>query len=212
VTARRREIELSVERPLGPGASDGGVLRLALRFEVGEDGKGPTHAELATALDGLKADLAGLVGTSIAATPVARGDRELTELVETYRPRQRELVDLLFADGEITSSEHRRLTEYLAVRPKDRAETPAPRPAIPSIADAPIAAMPIVAERSTPSEPVRPVPELLETYQITSLRQAGAVRARRQISFGEYMALKRHFEQESKPPEKPAKKPESGAD
>jgi hypothetical protein len=37
------------------------------------------------------------------------------------------------------------------------------------------------------------VEELLHTYQITSLRQAGAVRARRQISFDEYMSLKRHF-------------------
>ncbi len=214
MTARRREIELSLERPLGAGTGEGGVLRLSLRFEVGEDGKGPTPGELAAALDGLRADLTGLVGSPIAAVPIARGDRELTELVETYRPRQRDLVDLLLADGEITAGEHRRLTEYLALRPKTSDEAPVARRPVPSIAEAPIAAVPIAAERpggDRPPEPIRSVPELLESYQIASLRQAGAVRARRQISFGEYMALKRHFEQEAKPPEKPAKKPDVGA-
>jgi hypothetical protein len=45
------------------------------------------------------------------------------------------------------------------------------------------------------------VPELLRTFQIETLRQAGAVRARRQISFEEYMALKRHFEAASAGPD-----------
>jgi hypothetical protein len=35
----------------------------------------------------------------------------------------------------------------------------------------------------------------LRVYQINSLKQAGAVRARREISFSEYMALKRHFQE-----------------
>ena len=111
MTVRRREIELTVERPLGPEASSGGPVRLSARFEVGVDGDGPSHAELAAELDALKADLEALVGPPIAAAPIARGERELTELVETYRPRQRELVDLLLADGEITAGEHRRLSE-----------------------------------------------------------------------------------------------------
>ena len=202
VTARRREIELTVERPLGPDASSGGTVRLSARFEVGADGKGPTPAELAAELDALKADLEALVGPPIAAVPIARGERELTELVETYRPRQRELVDLLLADGEITTGEHRRLSEYLNLQPTQAVEAAPPSPEL-RVADSPIAAVPIAAGR--PSEPIRPVAELLATYEITSLRQAGAVRARRQISFAEYMALKRHFEQEGKPAEKPAK-------
>ncbi len=196
---RRREIELSVERPIGPVPSPGAVVRLTARFESGEDGRGPTPSELAAALEALKADLDALVGPPIAAAPIARGDRELTELVETYRPRQKDLIDLLLADGELSPGEHRRLSEYLSLRPKEPAATPPVRPGLP-MSEAPLAAVPIAAERST--EPTRPVAELLATYQISSLRQAGAVRARRQISFAEYMALKRHFEQEDKPSEK----------
>jgi hypothetical protein len=202
VTLRRREIELTIERPLGPLADPGAMVRLSAKFAVGEDGPGPTPAELASALDALRADLDALVSPPIAAAPIARNERELTELVETYRPRQRELVDLLLSDGEITPTEHRRLTEYLALPPKSSAESSERRP-LPAPSDTPLAAMPIVVDRS--SSPGRPVEELLATYQIASLRQAGAVRARRQISFGEYMALKRHFEQPPKPSEKPAK-------
>lgn len=202
MTARRREIELTVERPLGPEPSSGGTVRLSARFEVGANGEGPSHAELAAELDALKADLEALVGPPIAAAPIARGERELTELVETYRPRQRELVDLLLADGEITAGEHRRLSEYVNLRPKEPSEGPSAPPEF-RVADSPLAAVPIAASR--PSEPIRPVAELLATYQISSLRQAGAVRARRQISFAEYMSLKRHFEQEGKSAEKPAR-------
>jgi len=198
--SRRREIELTVERPLGPDPSSGATVRLTTRFNVDGDAPAPSPAELASALDALRADLDALVGVSITAAPAARGDRELLELVETYRPRQRELIDLLLADGEITPGEHRRLVEYLALPRKEPGEATAARPPIP-VTDAPIAAVPIAAETS--SAPIRPIPELLERYRITSLRQAGAVRAKRDISFAEYMALKRHFEQEAKPAEKP---------
>ncbi|HXY46475.1 MAG TPA: hypothetical protein VEK13_01065 [Thermoplasmata archaeon] len=202
MTARRREIELTVERPFGPDTSSSGTVRLSTRFDVGPDGEGPSHAELAKELDSLKADLDALVGAPIAAAPIARGERELTELVETYRPRQRELVDLLLADGEITAGEHRRLSEYVSLRPKEPAEGSSAAPEL-RVTDSPLAAVPIAASR--PSESIRPVPELLATYQISSLRQAGAVRARRQISFAEYMALKRHFEQGGNSAEKPVK-------
>jgi hypothetical protein len=195
VTVRRREVELSIERPVGPGAPPGSVARLAARFDTGPGGEGPSPAELRVALDQLSADLDGLVGPLLAAAPVARPDRELNELVETYRPRQKDLVDLLRDDGELTPGEHGLLIAYLgrlpaaAAPPPRRAEAPTEHP----LAAVPIAAAPVAAERSLP--PARPVPELLRTYQIDSLRQAGAVRARRQISFAEYMALKRHFEE-----------------
>ena len=195
MTARRREVELSVERPVGPGAPPGSVARLAARFDAGPGGEGPTPAELRTALDQLSADLDALVGPLLAAAPISRPDRELTELVETYRPRQRDLVDLLRDDGELTPTEHERLIAYLDARPAAGApasrspEQIVERP----IASVPIAAAPLAVERSLPAS--RPVAELLRTYQINSLRQAGAVRARRQISFAEYMALKRHFEE-----------------
>jgi len=190
VTVRRREIELTVVRPLRPDDPSGGTVRLSAKFELSPDGSGPDHSELARAFDDLRADLDGLVGPPLAAAPAARPDRDLTELVETYRPRQRELVDLLLGEGELTPGEHARLVEYLGAPP---APAEPPSPATERRFDAPIAAVPIVVGRS--DEGARPVPELLRRYQIDSLKQAGAVRARREISFAEYMALKRHFQE-----------------
>jgi hypothetical protein len=188
VTVRRREIELTVVRPLRPDDPSGGTVRLSAKFELPPDGSGPDHSELARAFDDLRADLDGLVGPPLAAAPAARPDRDLTELVETYRPRQRELVDLLLGEGELTPGEHSRLVEYLGAPPAP-AEPLAPERRF----DAPIAAVPIVVGRA--DEATRPVHELLRRYQIDSLKQAGAVRARREISFSEYMALKRHFQE-----------------
>jgi hypothetical protein len=209
VTARRREVELSVERPLEPDRPTAGVVRLSVRFDGGDAGQGPSPNELAQELDALRADLDALIGLPIAAVPAARPDRELTELVETYRPRQRELVDLLRDEGQLTPAEHARLAEYLALGgvPKPPAPPPIPETerliaTVPIDRELPATARPEVAPapppRATPSPAARPVPELLRTYQISSLRQAGAVRARRQISFAEYMALKRHFEEEGR--------------
>ncbi len=188
---RRREVELSVERPAP--TEGGGSVRLTARFEASGDSP-PTPAELAAALDGLRSDLDALVGAPIAAAGISRPPRELADLVSAYRPRQRELVDLLRDEGEISDVEHRRLVEYLATAAPiaPTAFTPASFPPRSPGEDAPIAAAPVLAER--PNESARPVDELLRKYQIESLKQAGAVRARRQISFAEYMALKRHFE------------------
>lgn len=192
-------MELTVERPLRADNPSGGTVRLSARFEISPDGSGPSHSELARALDELQADLEGLVGPPLAAAPAARPDRDLTELVETYRPRQRELVDLLLGESEITPGEHARLVEYLGAPPA-RAE---PTPIVPQRrTETPISAAPILAAR--PDEGARPVPELLRLYQIGSLKQAGAVRARREISFAEYMALKRHFQEAEANPERRA--------
>lgn len=170
-------------------------MRLAGRFVVAEGADGPTPQELVQALDRLRADLDVLVGAPLAAAPIFRPDRELSELVDTYHPRQRELIDLLREEGELTETEHERLVEYLAV-----VRTPAPPSVpLPPLVDAPLAAAPVVAERLP--DRARSVPELLRTFQIETLRQAGAVRARRQISFEEYMALKRHFESASSVPD-----------
>ena len=194
MTVRRRETELSLERPLGPEGPAGGVVRLSARLETDPAGAGPSPSELAEALDALKADLDALLGVPLAGLPATRPDRELSELIDTYRPRQRELVDLLRDEGEITSVEHGRLVDYLATSAVGSRPTPLPEHRPAPRFDQPIAAVPISAER--PPEPARPVAELLRQYQITSLKQAGAVRARRQISFEEYMALKRHFQPE----------------
>jgi len=188
VPARRREVELSVERPLEGRGPPGAVARLSARFDVGSDGGGPTSAELAKALEALVHDLDEVLGPS-----GARHDRTLEELVQTYRPRQRELVELLLADGEISEVEHARLAASVG-GPAPPAATRPPGSAgeLSPVGETPIAAVPLSAEPKLP--PARPVPELLRVFQISTLRQAGAVRARRQISFAEYMALKRHFE------------------
>ncbi len=207
---RRRDFELSVERRLGPEGPAGATVRLSVRLEVGPEGARPSPQELARELDALQEDLNALVGPPIAAMPAGRADRELSELVETYRPRQRELVDLLLDEGELTPREHARLAEYLG--PAGTGAGPAVAPASTPETERLIATVPI--DRATapaprsgggpalapprPAENVRPVAELLQTYQISNLRQAGAVRARRQISFAEYMALKRHFEAPAK--------------
>ena len=188
---RRREVELTVERPLRPDLPSGGTVRLTTKFEVAPDGAAPNHAELSRALDDLQADLDALVGPLLAAAPIARPDRDLTELVETYRPRQRELVDLLLGEGELTAGEHARLVEYLGAPP---APPESPAPMVERRVDVPIAAVPAVVGRTEGEG--RPVPELLRAYQISSLKQAGAVRGRREISFSEYMALKRYFQEE----------------
>lgn len=191
---RPREVELVVERPTTADGV-GERVRLAARFEVAEGADGPTPQDLMQALDRLRADLDVLVGAPLAAAPSLRPDREVAELVDTYHPRQRQLIDLLREEGELTATEHERLVEYLAV---GRTAPPSSPPA-PAVLDAPLAAAPILAERLP--DRTRTVPELLRTFQIETLRQAGAVRARRQISFGEYMALKRHFESGAAAPE-----------
>lgn len=179
-----------MERPLRSDLPSAGTVRLSAKFELSGEGPGPQHSELARALDELQADLDGLLGPPLAAAPAGRPDRDLTELVETYRPRQRELVDLLLGEGELTSGEHLRLVEYLGAPPAPtEREVMRPEPKV----GTPIAAIPIMAARV--DEGARSVPELLRLFRIDSLKQAGAVRARREISFAEYMALKRHFQE-----------------
>ncbi len=185
---RRHHLELSVERPLG---NAGSVARLSASFELGPSGEGPSAAELARALEELVRELDGAVGPTEGAAEARRGARDLRELVETYRPRQRELVDLLLSDGEITAAEHASLVANLGASGTPAASAPASAD-LTRVGETPIAAVPLSAEPRLP--PARAVPELLRTFQITTLRQAGAVRAKRQISFAEYMALKRHFE------------------
>lgn len=154
----------------------------------GDDPNAPTVEELRALLQQLRSDLDAALGPSARS---AAGDRPLEELIETYRPRQGELVELLLAEGEISPGEAERLRGHLARAPAEPPGAPvASLPAVPAV-DRPLAALPLENDR-TPASP-RPTADLLATYRIESLKQAGAVRARRQISYEEYMALKRHF-------------------
>ncbi len=178
---RRKELELSVERPLGsPLDPRSEVVRLTARFDVEGDGTGPSINELEEALHALREELGRIPGAALGP------DRPLEDLVQAYRPRQAELVDLLRAEGEITPGEHELLRAYVAQRAPDRVERP---PVAPPVLGRP--PVPTLAPRAGGS---RPVEAILEEYRIQSLREAGLVRARRQISFDEYMALKRYFE------------------
>ncbi len=178
---RRREYELTVEQEL-PAAADGAPrrARLTARFEPEAGEADLDDAELARSLRDLADRLARAseaAGVGRGPVPVPRPERALEELLETYRPRQMELVELLHADGELTDREYATLRARVSEHPPEvePPKGPTGSPPVP------------------PRMGGRPVEELLRTYQITSLRQAGAVRARRQISFEEYMALKRHF-------------------
>jgi hypothetical protein len=189
VTLRRTSTSLGLEREVtGPGGAPE-RLRLSARFESGSPDDAPPNPEaLREALDALRAEMDDLVGRPESARG---GLRPLEELVETYRPRQAELVELLQEDGEISVPEAELLHSYLARAAAAPDEVRPPPPGVPPPTDRPIAAMPLEHDRS-PSTP-RPIAQLLEIYRIQTLKQAGAVRARRQISFEEYMALKRHF-------------------
>ena len=182
---RRRPIELSVERTVtDPNGGSPLLLRATVRLEEGLDATAPGVAEeLAT----LRRQLDAVAATLAPSAPApSRPDRPLEELVEAYRPRQTELLELLREEGELTAGEYELLRRHMG-----RPETPRPPPAGIPLTDRPIAAAPLENDRA-PATP-RAVEELLRRYQISSLKQAGAVRARRQISFEEYMALKRHF-------------------
>ncbi|HTT26540.1 MAG TPA: hypothetical protein VMH90_06235 [Thermoplasmata archaeon] len=190
---RRTSITLTLEREVT--GTDGAPerLRLGATFEV--PAEGPNGEALREALTRLREEIGELAG----AGPGPRGARRsLEELIETYRPRQAELVELLREDGEISAPEAELLQAHLAKAPATTGPSPSLPVGVPPPTDRPIAAMPLENDRA-PSTP-RPVAQLLEQYRITSLKQAGAVRARRQISFEEYMALKRHFGAEAPPP------------
>ena len=177
----RTEFEIAVERDVAD--ADGSVRRYRLTARYPSDGSPLTPEELAALYRSLSEELDRAIPAGGAA-PKTRADRSLTELIETYRPRQPELLDLLREEGELSPVEYELLRHDLLDRPGGAAAEPIPT-------DRPIAAAPLAQDR-TPTTP-RPVDELLRLYRIESLKQAGAVRARRQISFEEYMALKRHF-------------------
>lgn len=197
---RRREIDLSVEREVVDDAGVGRRFRLVGRYAIDGSDSGIAPDELARTVAGLEAELDVALSTRapVAAAPEKpRDDRPLIELVETYRPRQLELIDLLLEEREITVEESQRMRQYL----RDRASPPAPPdPAGIPLTQRPIAAAPLANDRA-PST-ARPVADLVRLYRIESLKQAGAVRGRREISYEEYMALKRHFA--AAPPEPPA--------
>lgn len=155
MSSRRTEYELTVEQEL-PAAADGAPrrARLTARFHGEPDDAGPEGDELARSLRELADRLAKAAEAAGVGRPTSeeRPERSLGELLETYRPRQAELVELLHADGELTDAEFAALRARVTSSPPPLDETPVARPP------------------STPRPGARPVEELLRTYQIASLR------------------------------------------
>lgn len=167
------------------------TIRLSADLPGPEDSGASEAREREGLLSTLLAELDELIRSTPGLTlPPARAERSTLELIQAYHPRQTELVDLLAQEGELSGAEAERLREYLRQMPRPGTEE---RASAGTEARQPIAAAPLANDR-TPTSP-RPVGELLDRYEIKNLKQAGAVRARRQISFEEYMALKRHFAQ-----------------
>ena len=195
---RRSSLELTVEHEAeGPGGASR-RYRLSATYELPPGALPPTAEELRALYESLDAELSSALPNAVLG-PRNRGtDRSLEELLETYRPRQPELPELLLSEGEITPGEFERLRRHLA-------EAAVVRPLEIAPMERPIAAAPLAQDR-TPAV-ARPVEELVRLYHIESLKQAGAVRGRRQISYEEYMALKRHFQREE-PPTEPALPPD----
>lgn len=196
-------IEVSVERYTSGGeGAPARVIKLTASIDPSGDDGFPSPEEINEVFTTLTRRLDAALDSAEGSVTSPRGEeRSIEELVETYRPRQRELVDLLRAEGEISSREANLLSSHL--------ESRGPRAPTPSAADSGREAGVSYREPSMTNvdriEPVpRPIGELLDTYQIETLKQAGAVRARRQISFAEYMALKRHFSSTGDPSSTPS--------
>ncbi len=195
VGLKRIGVEISLERPVRAARGEvSGIARLSVRFEPGAGGEGPSSKELGEALEQLDRELQEAV-EAVAGLRHPGPDRQLTELIETYHPRQIELVELLLADHEVTESEADSLRRYVHSSSEPRPTQPTVSKRAERVPQERIAVPSTSTDRIPPSP--RPVPELLDQYRIESLKQAGAVRARREISFAEYMALKRHFAEKS---------------
>ncbi len=102
--AERTEVVVSVEVDAARPGEAPRRLRLEARFRA--TASDPGAAELGEAVAALDRDLGEAVRLAgFVPTAPARADRTLSELVETYRPRQAELVELLLAEGEVTAAE-----------------------------------------------------------------------------------------------------------
>jgi hypothetical protein len=203
MTLEKTEVQLSLEREAGE-SPDGSPRRARLAARYRTDGTEPTAEELGDALRTLAELLERAVERAgLARARAPRRERELAELIETYHPRQVELLDALRDEGELSDREYGNLQEYLTSQPAIGRFVPdegreVPAASVETRSPTPAPSSGIGGERGTGGDHgrgggPRPIPELLRTYRIDSLRQAGAVRARRQISYDEYMALKQHF-------------------
>lgn len=180
-----------MERELLDGSGRPRRVRLAAGFDPKDEL--PSDAEIAGALAEIEAAFDRARAAMGWREPPGRAERQLGELLDTYRPRQASLVEALRADGELSEREAELVLAHLG----QGGGTPPPptEEATPELVPAGGAGPSVGAVAERGGGP-RSVADLLRVYRIETLRQAGAVRAQRQISFDEYMALKRHFARE----------------
>jgi hypothetical protein len=169
-------------------------VTLTLEVEVpGEEGRPPRRLSLSTvlpppagaedrqgevreAMERLRDYLRTAEGVLLPPGSGTRADRTLEELLETYHPRDAKLLETLLWDGELTPGEHQLLLGALAPA---EGSAPAPGP----------------AGRGKVAASPRPPDVLVRELGLKDLKDANRARFRRLISYDEWTALKRHFEE-----------------
>ncbi len=122
---KRVGLELSVER--ATPSTDGrapSIARLSVRFELNPADSRPSVDELHDALAELDRDLGEAVAR-LSRGSSQSADRPLAELIETYHPRQVELIELLRSDGELSDGEATALRRHLSPPVASAGEPPA---------------------------------------------------------------------------------------
>ncbi len=204
--ARRKDVTVSLEQEVPSGEGEAPRrIRVTMTLEPGEDGK-VAPAETAEAIQTLSSVLessASSLALASGGTTGPRPDRSLSELVESYRPRDLQLLDALLWEGEITPTEHEMLRSQLPkpgavaakvpLPSKEVAPSPPPSPT-PAPTSPPTAARPAASATGTARPSARSVDQLLRELAIQDLRDVNRARGRELISYDEWAALKAHFE------------------
>ncbi|MDE1820140.1 MAG: hypothetical protein KGJ23_07650 [Euryarchaeota archaeon] len=193
-------ITVSVEEEALPaGDTPARRVHLAMTLQPAE-GAEVTTEEVQAAVKLLSHHLESAIATLSEGGPSGAGprpDRPLPDLLETYRPRNLELVDALLWEGELTPTEHQVLQAAVRTPPERASKGPPPKTAPPP--EAPLAT--IAPSASSSQGPARTSPRsvdaLLRELDLKDMRDANRARGRRMISYEEWAALKSHFEKRS---------------
>jgi hypothetical protein len=173
MTVKQKEVVICLEGEVFRGGDVAPwKLKLSTTIEPDEGGK-VTERDIMDATENLRNILSSALrsaGTSESAvavpTPTVGPPRSLEVLNQVYTPRSVEHVDALMWEGQITAAEHSLLVSSMR-------------------------------GKSTPSQPVsrrqRGIEEMVRELRIESLRDANMARAKEQVSYEEWTALKRHF-------------------
>jgi hypothetical protein len=191
--ARRDRLEISLEEDF-PSAGDEPPRRLTLTWQLTppEEGTIPweeIRATIEELRNLLKASREVLVPPEGGPWPtVPHEERSLEELLETYRPRSKELVDALLWEGQLTPTEHERLLQAVTQGPARREGSP------PRGEDGGSERPPSQSPSSRRGgRPPRSPQELVAELHLQDLKDANRARFQRLISYEEWVRLKEYF-------------------